>query len=95
MFTTCQFTSHPKFLLHIDYVAGSQIHRTVIVTSSMLAAAAELNGQKLRLVPKRCYHGRKLLGGTQWMILFHAPIISPHVRGDRIGHAICMIASCM
>jgi hypothetical protein len=72
------------------------MHPTVIITSSMLAAAADLNGQKLRLfVLKRCYHGRKLLGGTHWMILFHAPIISPHVRGDRIGHAICMIASCM
>lgn len=83
-------------MLHLDYVTGNQIYRTVIVTSSTLAAAAVLNGQKLKLVVlKRCYHGRKLLGGTQWMILFHAPIISPHVRGDRIGQVICMIASCM
>jgi hypothetical protein len=56
--TTCQFLSRPKFLLHIDYVTGNQIHHTVIVTSSMSAAAAVLNGQKLGLVVlKRCYHG--------------------------------------
>jgi hypothetical protein len=74
---------------------GNLIHHTVIVTSLKSAAAEILTGQKLSLVAlKRCYHDQKLLGGTQWMILFHAPIISPHVRGDRIGHVICMIASC-
>jgi len=62
----------------------------------MLAAAADLRGRKSRLVVlKRCYYSWKLLGGKQWMILFHAPIISPHVQCDPIGHVICMIALCM
>jgi hypothetical protein len=57
----------------------------------MISGPHHLEVKVIHLVLER-YHGRKLLAVTYWMILFHAPIISPHVQGDGIGQDVCMIA---